>query len=207
MGSDWDGKESVFRNYGGILGVWDDPVAALRLNAGKQGEVNVVWNDPTGARVETHTIKLESSWSVTFHKPKFERPIRPGVWNSRVELKDGSAIMETRFLVVPLTHENMKVIDNPASVNAARVGNSQPEQNNSRAFLEWKENVHKTGESLEQWLDKLVSDFWKIEGMCRTYARQDGCSYITDCAATDWSTFSPDPKSEFGEVKWDGRIR
>lgn len=205
MGSDWDGKESIFRNYGEILGAWDEPVAAIRLNTGKTGEINVVWSDPTGKRVPPHTIKVETSWFVTYHKPKLERPIRPGIWNCRVELKDGTAIMETKFLVVPLTHENMEPINNPLSVNAARVGDSQ--KDGSQEFLEWKQNVQKTGTDLEEWLDKLVSDFWKVTGVCRTDANRDRCSHLVDCASTDWSTFSPDPKTELGEVKWDGRIR
>lgn len=203
VGSDWDGKESIFRNYGGILGAWDDPVAAIRLNTGKSGEINVVWSDPTGKRVQSYTIKIETSWFVTYHKPKFERPIRPGIWNCRVELKDGTPILDTKFLVVPLTHENMAAMDNPASVNAARIHDSEE----SREFLEWKQNVQKTGTSLEEWLDKLVSDFWKLSAVCRTEANRDRCSYIVDCASTDWSTFSPDPKTELGEVRWDGRIR
>ena len=48
MGTDWDGKESMFRNYGGIIGVWDESVAAVRMSVGKVGEVNIVWDDPIG---------------------------------------------------------------------------------------------------------------------------------------------------------------
>ena len=205
IGSDWDGKESIFRNYGGILGAWDDPVAALRLNPGKTGEVIIIWDNPTEKRVATHTVKVESGWFVTFHKPKFERPIPPGVWNCRVELTDGTAVMETRFLVVPLTHEHMKLMENPRTVNAARMRDASNAK--SRAVIEWEESVQKTGESLEQWLDELVGDFWKIEGICRTHADRDSCRYIQECAGAEWSTFSPDPKSELGEVKKNGRIR
>ena len=205
IGSDWDGKESIFRNYGGIIGAWDEPVAAIRLNPGKPGEVIVIWDDPIGTRVATHTIKVESGWFVTYHKPKFERPICPGVWNSRVELTDGTAVMERKFLVVPLTHERMQVMETPASINAARMDDLPKVE--SQVVLEWKENVQKTGESLEQWLDNLVAEFWKVEGMCRTDADRDSCSYIRECASTEWSTFSPDPKSELGEVKQDGLIR
>lgn len=208
VGSDWDGKESIFRNYGGILGAWDDPVAAVRLNPGRAGELNIVWDDPTGARVKTQNAKVESGWFVTFHKLKFDRPIRPGVWNARLELLDGTLVMAREFLVVPLTHERMKPLGNPPSVNAARTGNSpQSPVSESTEFTEWKTNVQKTGESLEEWLDKLVADFWKMEGLCRTDAHRDSCSYVRDCADTDWSTFSPDPKSELGEVKQDGRLR
>jgi len=205
MGTDWDGKESMFRNYGGIIGVWDEPVAAVRMSVGKVGEVNIVWDDPIGERVSTHTTKLEANWFVTYHKPKFERPIRPGFWNCRIELPDGTAIMETKFLVVPLTHENMKVLEDPASVNAKRADDPHPME--SPESIAWKENVQKSGESLEQWLDELVGDTWKLEDICRTDSSADSCSSIPDCSSTDWSTFSPDPKSELGEVQRNGRIR
>ena len=208
VGSDWDGKESIFRNYGGILGAWDDPVIAIRLNPGKAGELSIVWDDPTGARVKTQNVKVESGWFVTFHKLKFDRPIRPGVWNTRLELLDGTAVMETQFLVVPLTHERMKPLENPPSVNAARTTSSvQSPVSESQEFSQWKENVLKTGESLEEWLDKLVADSWNMEGLCRTDADKDNCGFIRDCSTTDWSTYSPDPKSELGEVKQDGRLR
>ena len=183
-------------------------MVAIRLNPGKVGQLNIVWDDPTGSRVKTQNVKVESGWFVTFHKLKFDRPIRPGVWNARLELVDGTAVMETQFLVVPLTHERMKPLGNPPSVNAARTsGSPQSPVSETQDFLEWKENVLKTGESLEEWLDKLVADFWKMEGLCRTDADRDGCSFITDCAHTDWSTFSPDPKSELGDVNQDGRLR
>ena len=160
-----------------------------------------------GARVSSQSMKVESGWFVTFHKPKLDRPIRPGVWNSRVELTDGTPIMETKFLVVPLTHENMNVMEDPPAVNAARESDAVSADSSLTKLEEWRQNVHKTGKDLQDWLDKLVSEFWKIENVCRTEASRDGCSYITDCASTDWSTFSPDPKSELGDVKWDGRIR
>jgi protein xylosyltransferase len=207
VGSDWDGKESIFRNYGGILGAWDNPVAAVRLIAGRVGDVTIVWEDPTGARVSSQSVKVESGWFVTFHKPKLERPIRPGVWNSRVELTDGTTIMERKFLVVPLTHENMNTMEDPTSVNAARENDEVLKDSSPIKVQEWKENVRKTGKDLEQWLDELVGEFWKIESVCRTGVSRDGCSYVSECASTDWSTFSPDPKSELGQVKWDGRIR
>ena len=183
-------------------------MVAIRLNPGKGGELNIVWDDPTGARVKTQNIKVESGWFVTFHKLKFDRPIRPGIWNARLELPDGTAVMEREFLVVPLTHEKMKPMGNPPSVNAMRTSDSpQSPVSDSQVFLQWKDSALKTGESLEQWLDKLVADFWKIDGVCRTDADRDSCSFTRDCASTDWSTFSPDPKSELGEVNQDGRLR
>ena len=183
-------------------------MAAVRLNPGKGGELQIVWDDPTGARVKTQNVKVESGWFVTFHKLKFDRPIRPGVWNARLELQDGTAVMEREFLVVPLTHEKMALMENPPSVNAARTSDSpQSPVSDTREFSEWRANVEKTGESLEAWLDKLVSEFWNTQSVCRTDADRDSCSFISDCTSTEWSTFSPDPKSEFGEVRQDGGLR
>ena len=66
----------------------------------------------------------------------------------------------------------------------------------------------KDGAQLEEWLDELVQVFWKMEGSCKTNVDIGGrCSWISNCSATDWSTFSPDPKTEIGEIKPNGRIR
>lgn len=192
----------MFRNYAGILGAWDEPVAAVRVDPGKPGDLNIVWTSPIKTRAALYTVKLESGWFVTFHKPKFDRPIHPGVWNCRVETTDGTAVMERKFLVVPLTHEHMQPMDNPPSVNAARI-NSAPEE-----MEEWKENVQKTGESLEQWLDQLLSEFWTIDDVCRTGGNEDDdCKAFRHCQDFKWSTFSPDPKSEIGEIDRNDQIR
>ena len=99
VGSEWDGKESIFRNYGGIIGAWDEPVAALRLKGGVPGEVSIIWDDPVGERVSTFVMKLEASWFVSYHKPKVDRPIRPGVWTVSVQVNpkaNGPILMENK---------------------------------------------------------------------------------------------------------------
>ena len=211
IGSEWDGKESIFRNLGGIIGAWDEPVAALRLKGGSPGEINIVWDDPVGERVSTFVMKLEASWFVSFHKPKVERPIRPGVWTVKVTLppKDGGMVlMQNQFLVVPITHENKKPLSDPQSVNAKRTVTIKPSMN-AKEFAQWVSNVSKTGPQLEHWMDSMVAKHWTIEGYCRT--NMEGapreCSWIPDCTSTSWSSFSPDPKSEIGKIQPNGRIR
>ncbi len=210
IGSNWDGKESIFRNYGNILGVWDEPVAAVRLTMGKQSEVVIVWEDPVGEQVARYTMKLEANWFVSYHKPKVERPIRPGVWSVSLETKTGDRIMGTKFLVVPVTHDDKKPLTNPQAANA-RQANSLHPGIDSKEFLTWRTNVAKSGTDLEEWLDELVSGFWKLEATCRSSDIDGGaeprCSWLPECASTSWSTFSPDPKSEIGSAKEDGRIR
>ncbi len=183
-------------------------MAAVRLTMGKQAEAVIVWEDPIGERVATYTMKLEANWFISFHKPKLDKPIRPGVWSVRIEMKDGTRIMQTKFLVIPVTHENTRPLTNPQAANARRANSVHPGVD-SKEFLTWRTNVAKAGSELEEWLDELMTGFWKLEDMCRTSDLDGGgqCSWLPECASTSWSTFSPDPKSEIGDVKADGRIR
>ena len=179
------------------------------MSLGRMGTVNVVWEDPVGEKLTTYTMKVEASWSVAFHKPKVERPIKPGVWRVKLESRSGELLMETKFLVVPLTHENMELLPNPQSLNARRANVARPGMD-SKEFLTWRSNVAKEGTQLEEWLDELVGEFWTTGEYCRvedatTVGSQ--CSWIPDCRSTDWSTFSPDPKSDIGKIQPNGRIR
>jgi len=217
VGSNWDGKESIFRNYGTILGVWDEPVLALRLASGDKGSVTVLWYDPLGAVVSSHSLSLEKDATVAYHDPKPERPLRPGVWSVKLELgeKGNPLLAQDSFLVAPLTHTSGREMTSPEKVNAKQVPTGGKELLHP-SFPSWKRNVSKSGTELEVWLDELVSAHWKLRGYCRTSAQErsaDGdsvCGKIPYCVSTEWSTLSPDPKSELprlSEVKSDGRIR
>jgi len=203
VGSEWDGKESIFRNYPGILGAWDDPVASLSLSAGKQITVHIIWQDPIGLTVANFAMKLEASWYVTYHKPKLETPIRPGLWTVRIETEEGVLLMKNEFLVVPITHHDKEMLNAPQAVNAKHTATASPVADTT-VYEDWKSNVLKSGTDLELWMDSLVAQYWNIESYCRTDA---GCTWIQDCSTTSWSTFTPDPKSEIGEIRSNGRIR
>ena len=227
VGSEWDGKESIFRNHGNILGVWDEPVAAVRLfSSGSNFNLEIIWVDPVGVQVNTFTMKIESSWFVAFHKPKLERPIRPGLWSVTIR-SHSEDIFRTDFLVVPLTHENKEVMSSPQALNAQRSG-GVPSTRDKTAMLhyeQWRRNISKSGEELERWVDDLVRGYWQVREFCgagavgvapdRGAAAAAGgveggggdCSWVPDCTTSSWSTLSPDPKSEIGEVQNNGRLR
>lgn len=211
MGSEWDGKESLFRNYGGILGVWDEPVAAVRLSTGQYNELVITWDDPIGIRVSTYNMKLESGWFISYHKPKLDQPIKPGLWTARLQTKTKTLLIQTDFLVVPLTHENKIRLTSPMSVNAQRTGVVIPRNRN--LFDRWKRNVTKSGVDLDAWMDDLVGQYWTLDGHCRAGGRhppgtaEGSCAWMPACTTSAWSTLSPDPKSELGQVQSNGRLR
>ena len=184
-------------------------MAALKLTAGKQGTVHIIWDDPVGERIANFPMKLEAAWFVSFHKPKVELPIRPGIWTVRLELEDGTLLMKIQFLVVPITHQNKEVLELPQTVNAKRTYTVKPSMD-AKEFSRWKHNVSKSGTELEDWMDQLVKEYWTIDGYCRMDVSHIGgeqCLWVQDCLTTKWSTFSPDPKTEIGEVRTNGRIR
>ena len=189
-------------------------MAAVRLDAGLATEVMLSWVDPVGETASSYKMKLEPGWFVSFHKPKWDRPIRPGVWSVSISTLDGSPIVETRFLVVPLTHHEMTPLVQPQEVNAKRTATQDRPGMDSPGFVEWQEHVNQSGPELEAWLDSLVRQFWHIGGVCMSTPQDNGnkddaCSqvWLKDCRKTEWSTLYPDPKSEIGKVNSNGMIR
>lgn len=67
-------------------------------------------------------------------------------------------------------------------------------------------NAQLVGKPLEAWVDGAVGTFWVIGDLCATQT-SSSCPTLRLCSKTTWSSLSPDPKSELGPVKSDGRIR
>lgn len=68
-----------------------------------------------------------------------------------------------------------------------------------------RRNAASTGAGLERWLDSLVGGMWTAMDVCAT--GPTACPVMQPCSQTAWSSSSPDPKSELGAVKPDGRLR
>ncbi|XP_025771921.1 xylosyltransferase 2 [Puma concolor] len=102
VGTEWDPKERLFRNFGGLLGPLDEPVAMQRWARGPNLTATVVWIDPTYVVATSYDIAVDADTEVTQYKPPLSRPLRPGAWTVRL-LQFWEPLGETRFLVLPLT--------------------------------------------------------------------------------------------------------
>lgn len=223
MGSAWDQKERVFRNFAGLLGPWDDPVLVHRWVHGEAFDVKIMWIDPINVVTGIFEMNAVENWIVSYHKPTFKKPLRPGKWTIKMIYTDkgeDEVIGQTKFLVVPLEFRH----EAPVTSQDAMASNNGPpggiynakdfliefdrEANNTEAVAtKAAENARKSGHELSYWVDSLVSDFWTVEGMCAMQGGIPGCSEIVPCELTNWSSRSPDPKSEIGRVKPSGRLR
>lgn len=102
VGADWDPKERLFRNWGGLVGPEDEPVAVQRWSRGQSNlTATVVWIDPTNVIAATYDILVDASAEVTHYRPPLTLPLRPGMWTLRV-LHHWSPLGQTSFIVAPL---------------------------------------------------------------------------------------------------------
>ncbi|KAM9045053.1 xylosyltransferase 2 isoform 2-T2 [Megaptera novaeangliae] len=218
VGTEWDPKERLFRNFGGLLGPLDEPVAMQRWARGPNLTATVVWIDPTYVVATSYDIVVDAETEVTQYKPPLSRPLRPGAWTVRL-LHFWEPLGETRFLVLPLTFNRKLPLrkDDASWLHAGPPHNEymeqsfqglsgilnlpQPEPAEEAARL----HAELTGPALEAWTDGELGGFWSVAGLCAM--GPSTCSSLELCRLTSWSSLFPDPKSELGPVKADGRLR
>ncbi|RMC17740.1 hypothetical protein DUI87_05405 [Hirundo rustica rustica] len=218
IGTEWDAKERLFRNFGGLLGPTDEPVGMQKWGKGPNVTVTVIWVDPINVIAATYDILIESSAEFTHYKPPLNLPLRPGVWTIKI-LHHWVQVAETKFLVTPLTFSNQQPIKQEEAIkfHSGPPKNAYMEQSfqglnpvlnipvSAARAEQAKRNAGLVGARLDAWVDSLVSSVWSAVDICSVGAT--ACPVLQGCAQTAWSSLSPDPKSELGPVKPDGRLR
>ncbi|XP_007577862.1 xylosyltransferase 1-like [Poecilia formosa] len=219
VGSDWDPKERLFRNWGGLLGPEDEPVAVQRWSRSQSNlTATVVWIDPTNVIAATYDILVDASAEVTHYRPPLTAPLRPGVWTLRV-LHHWNLLGQTSFVVAPLEFHRQQPIqkEDTLRLHAGPPRNSYMEQSfhglnpvlrlpvSLRAVEEAEANSGLTGAPLRRWLDGLLEGHWAAADVCSL--GPSACPVMQRCFRTTWSSASPDPKSELSAPRADGRIR
>ncbi|XP_062263860.1 xylosyltransferase 1-like [Platichthys flesus] len=219
VGGDWDPKERLFRNWGGVLGPRDEPVAVQRWSRSQSNlTATVVWIDPTNVIAATYDILVDASAEVTHYRPPLTPPLRPGVWTLRV-LHHWSPLGQTSFIVAPLEFHKQQPtgLEDALRLHAGPPRNSYMEQSfhglnpvlrlpvSLGAVEEAEANAGLTGAPLRQWLDRLLEGHWSASDVCST--GPSACPVMQRCRLTGWSSDSPDPKSDVGAPREDGRIR
>uniref|UniRef100_A0A8D3A379 Xylosyltransferase 1 n=1 Tax=Scophthalmus maximus TaxID=52904 RepID=A0A8D3A379_SCOMX len=109
IGTEWDAKERMFRNFGGLMGPMDETVGMQKWSKGPNITVTVVWIDPTNVIAATYDILIDASAEFTHYRPPLNQPLRPGVWSVRI-LHHWSPVAEMKFLIAPLSHHKHQPI-------------------------------------------------------------------------------------------------
>lgn len=226
IGTQFDPKEIFFRNLLGAIGPRSEPQLMYRVPAGPEPvNMTVAWYDPAGAPayVSHHTFNESAFEDVA--KTRLEAPLRPGVWTVLV-FRGGDRAAKMHFLVTPILQEVSRAED--AEVRKMHSGPEKEKQYPkvySELFQEEvgqevqdlareaEENGRKTSEDLRRWAMSLAQRFYPVldactvEGSVETLeegggprAARGAIKGLKWCLRAAWSTYSPDPKSEVGEV-------
>uniref|UniRef100_A0A8D0CNY3 Xylosyltransferase 2 n=1 Tax=Sander lucioperca TaxID=283035 RepID=A0A8D0CNY3_SANLU len=218
IGTEWDPKERIFRNFGGVIGPLSEPLAVQKWARGPNLTATIVWIDPALVVAASYDITVDVDAEYTQYKPPLQHPLRPGTWTVRV-LKQWERVAEVRFLVMPLTFKDKEPLrkEEDSWLHAGPAGNLYMEQSfqqlssvlklppQESAMQEAQRKAQLVGQPLEAWVDSSIETFWVTGGLCAT--QTSSCPAVRPCSKTSWSSLSPDPKSELGPVKSDGRIR
>ena len=105
IGTDWDPKERIFRNFGSVIGPLSEPLAVQKWARGPNLTATIVWIDPALVVAASYDITVDVDAEYTQYKPPLQRPLRPGTWTVRV-LKQWERVAEVHFLVMPLTFKD-----------------------------------------------------------------------------------------------------
>ena len=205
------------------MGPWDDPVLVHYWKKGEPFNVKLMWIDPISVVTGVYEMRVQNDWVVSFHKPTYNKPLRPGMWTVKMVYRDQGGgdfvIGQTNFLVIPLAFKNGLPIDSDQAIasNGGPPGGRYTEQytiefdressNIHAVATEATLNAKKLGQELHDWIDKLVKENWTIEDACAVGDEVRDCGELAQCEVTSWSSRSPDPKSEIGQVNVNGTLR
>ncbi|XP_066924651.1 xylosyltransferase 2-like [Clytia hemisphaerica] len=222
VGTSWDQKERIFRNIAGIIGPRDEPVLVHRWVHGPEFHVRIVWQDPLNVIAGMYQMKVDKTWVISFHKPKFNKPLRPGTWTVKIVFNDDITLGLTKFLVIPQSYYDGKegVLNDviatnngpPAGLYASDyvVEFDREANDTSERVVEFAKNSKSIGSSLEGWIDSIMQQHWKFVGICvsseRTGVKNKCIAQLPSCSDTDWSSKSPDPKSEVKRIEPNGYL-
>lgn len=165
-------------------------------------------------------MKVEKNWVISFHKPTFSKPLRPGTWTVKIVYNDDVVLGSTQFLVIPQAYTLGKEV---SLGNVISLNNGPPAglyssdlviefdrgaNNTQQLIKDFNQYSSTIGTNLEAWIDKHVLHHWDFEDSCTLPERRfKKCGGIQACRETNWSSRSPDPKSEIGLVNKAGRLR
>ncbi|XP_071796502.1 xylosyltransferase 1-like isoform X1 [Asterias amurensis] len=223
VGTEYDLKERVLRNFANIMGPTDSPIVFLKWKPGEQVLVTISWIDPTNHVAASFDTTVDHDKEETHHSPPFKKPLRPGKWYIKL-LYQWMVVAEIEFLIVPLAFNSGKAI---LQADAVRLNSGVPNNkyvdkdfssmkslfqltDSAPLIEEADKKAHLLGAGLHEWVDEVVGQHWSVLGFCVSPAnatKQSDCKQFKACYSQSWSTLSPDPKADLKFIKSDGRIR
>jgi len=207
------------------LGPFSRPVALHKwIPSSEAFSTTFLWIDPINTVAASYEVKIEINGSsdqtsnIMVQKPILNVPLRPGVWKLLV-LHNWQLIAETKFLISPLLFYNQTKVNKEyakslhngpkqhySSHNFSSIETFLGFQNKSLDIERAFKNSRKYGKDLLNWINSLYSEFWYSNEICyisnsTSLSIHFNCHFhMIPCHLTDWSSYSPDPKSHISPI-------
>ena len=127
-------------------------------------------------------------------------PLSPGIWTV-LAFHEDRKLLSSEFLIVPLPddHKDYPSGEHPSQKKWEQhlepKNSSSSSSSSSSNFLARNSLLKSNAQS---YLDRVTQDLYSVEDVCHvaTISPCRQSNILLSCAQTDWSSFSPDPKSQ-----------
>ena len=186
VGSEFDPKERIFRNYLNLLNQHSELTLAVAVSDGQTEMLKIGWFAPNLDLVAINQIQLNETSGIDSVVPTLETPLQAGIWTV-VGVSKGHMVAKELFLVNPC-HD----VDNDITNNHEVLTNAELEQ-----FVEEEKK------SLVD-VKKKPSDkkryFYEFVDSCSEEGKEMIFSKIAKCSESVWSSHFSDPKSQISGI-------
>jgi len=198
VGTEFDPKELMFRNYVGIISQESKPAARIEFSAGEKEVFSIGWIDPSGRLVAKNKLQVNDTEGIDSVSPVLHTPLPLGHWTVLVASTHphtgASLIAKEKFLVVPSSNTVQEAKPLPTIQDASL-----------EQFVTLKERAQPVVKTFEESIEAL-HELFSFPASCRLQLHSTVCSSLPLCKDTPWSSRFPDPKSSILGVGEDGRL-
>ncbi|XP_034946782.1 xylosyltransferase oxt [Chelonus insularis] len=218
VNTDYDKKEQTFRNFLNGIGPLSNPVFSYEFNDVliTPKNLTVLWIQPNGFIVDINHLEVEETSLLGSVKPSLDEPLQIGEWHV-VVLSNTIFIGQMSFFVTPLQYWKNRNI----SWIKSKELNHGSNKFKRRFSVKWYEDVIKkigihqqnkefeikvkerVVDELDEWVDDIVKQQYTIEQVCSVnpiLLNTERTESMQECSLTNWSSLSPDPKSEIDHL-------
>lgn len=185
VGTDYDPKERVFRNFLRNYGSRSEMSLRVEFEPGQEKErIEFGWFNPLGLLTAVTHAKTNESHGLENVIPNLDKPLLPGVWTV-VGVNRARLISSNQFLILPGAELNQATPDmDPIQSHLSQYYKMDPEKT-----ISVKNDLNTLNlESMDAWMQKYSAGFYKVEHVC---SLQSGAGF-EPCGETSWSSRKQD---------------
>eukprot|EP00090_Calanus_glacialis_P003355 TRINITY_DN12484_c0_g1_i5.p1 TRINITY_DN12484_c0_g1~~TRINITY_DN12484_c0_g1_i5.p1 ORF type:complete len:892 (-),score=268.22 TRINITY_DN12484_c0_g1_i5:184-2859(-) len=184
VGTEFDPKELIFRNYLNLINQHSKPVLKVTFSEGQTEIVKFGWFDPNFDLVSTSQIQFNDTSGKDSVGPVLKSPLIAGIWTV-VGVSKGHMVAKEQFLVNPSEDVDKDIVASNIAITDAELEQFVQEEKNSHV----NNKIQNQKEAAE-----FMNNFYEVLDRCSK--EEEIIGHIAKCSEAVWSSHYPDPKSQ-----------